>query len=85
MISYKPLFETMKKKGITQHDLLNIVGFDRSTFNKLLHDKYVTIRTIEKLCRILDCRIEDIIKVIPDDDWKPYVPDPSIKRKTKKH
>ena len=60
MISYKPLYETMKKRGVTTYRLINEYGLSRSLIDRLKHDKPITTTTINDLCRILDCRIEDV-------------------------
>ena len=73
MISYDPLFKTIKDKGITQTDLLDKAGFDNHTFFDIRKGESVSLKTVEKLCRILGCGIEDIVSIIPEDDWEPYV------------
>ena len=84
MISYDPLHKTLERRGMTQHDLLDIVGFGHATFNRIHNNQSVTMATIENLCRILGCSIEDVVVIIPEDDWEPYVPDPNIPRKKRK-
>ena len=61
MISYKPLYDTIKKKGISTYALINKFGLSRSLIDRLKHDKPVTTVTLNDLCRILDCKIEDIV------------------------
>lgn len=60
MISYKPLYEMMKKRGVTTYRLINEYGLSRSLIDRLKHDKPITTTTINDLCRILDCRLEDV-------------------------
>ena len=62
MISYEPLWETMKNKGITTYALINRHNISSSTINRLRHNKGVTTQLIDDLCAILDCKVEDIIK-----------------------
>ncbi|MBR5388297.1 MAG: helix-turn-helix transcriptional regulator [Clostridia bacterium] len=61
MISYKPLYDTIKKKGISTYALINKFGLSRSLIDRLKHDKPVTTVTLNDLCRILDCKIEDVV------------------------
>ncbi len=61
MISYRPLWETMKQKGITQYQLLKS-GIDNKTLDSLKKDKNVTLLTVEKLCTIIDCSPNDIVE-----------------------
>lgn len=61
MISYNPLWETMKKKQISQYRLIKS-GIDNKTLDSLKKGKNITLLTLEKLCRILECTPNDIIE-----------------------
>lgn len=61
MIDYSPLWETMKKRNISQYRLLKS-GIDNKTLDSLKKNKNITMMTMEKLCRILDCEPNDIVK-----------------------
>ncbi len=61
MISYEPLYKTMKEKGITTYKLINTYGISRSLIDRLKHNKPITTVTLNDLCAILDCKIEDIL------------------------
>ena len=63
MVSYAPLWKTLKNKGHSTYWLLN-QGIDSKTLYNLKHNKNTTILTIEKICRILECRIEEIVEFI---------------------
>ncbi|MBE6581817.1 MAG: helix-turn-helix transcriptional regulator [Ruminococcaceae bacterium] len=66
MISYEPLYETMKKKGITTYKLINEYGISRSLLDRLKHNKPITTVTLNDLCKILTCRVEDILIYIEE-------------------
>lgn len=68
MISYDKLWETMKAKGITQYDLYTRYNVNRSQLNRLRHNQNVEVNTIDKLCNILRCNVEDIMTHYPDDN-----------------
>lgn len=68
MITYKPLWETMKEKGVTTYTLINKYNISSSTIHRLRHDQGVTTQLIDDLCQILDCKVEDIIEYEPSDD-----------------
>lgn len=68
MIRYDRLWLTMKKKGITQYDLYTHYNINRSQINRLKHNKNVEVNTIDKLCNILRCSVEDIMEHIQDDN-----------------
>lgn len=61
MIDHSPLWETMKKRNISQYRLLKS-GIDNKTLDSLKKNKNITMMTMEKLCRILDCEPNDIVK-----------------------
>lgn len=67
MMVFDPLWETMKKKGITIYALVEKHDIGRSTIHKLRHDRNVTLVTIEKLCRILDCQPGEIVLYVKEE------------------
>ena len=60
ILSYDPLWATMKQKGITQYFLLKS-GIDNKTLDSLKKNKNITLLTVEKLCSILECTPNDIV------------------------
>ncbi|MCR4855187.1 MAG: helix-turn-helix transcriptional regulator [Erysipelotrichaceae bacterium] len=66
MISYRPLWKTMKEKNISQYYLLQN-GVDSKTLDSLRKNRNITALTIEKLCSIIDCTPNDIIEFIPEE------------------
>ena len=63
IISYEPLWETMKRKNITQYQMLKS-GLDNRTLDSLKRGRNITMLTLEKLCRILDCTPNEIVEFI---------------------
>lgn len=68
MIKYDKLWETMKEKGITQYDLYTRYNVNRSQLARLRHNKNVQVNTIDKLCNILECDVEDIMTHVHDNN-----------------
>ena len=66
MISYEPLYKTMKEKSITTYTLVNAYGVSRSLLDRLKHGKPITTVTLNDLCTFLDCKVEDILVYIKD-------------------
>ena len=66
MISYEPLWKTMKEKGITQYSLIKNFHFSAGQLSRLRNNSYVSTHTIDLLCNILNCNIEDIAIHIND-------------------
>lgn len=67
MIKYDRLWQTMKEKGVTQYDLYTTYHINRSQLNRLRHNQNVEVNTIDKLCNLLHCRVEDIMEHFDDD------------------
>ena len=61
MISYNPLWATMKRKEISQYLLLKS-GIDNKTLDNLKKNKNITLLTVEKLCKIIGCTPNDIVE-----------------------
>lgn len=67
MISYEPLYRTMKEKGVSTYKLVNEFNLSRSLLDRLKHNKPITTVTINDLCTFLQCKVEDILIFIPDE------------------
>ena len=66
MIRYTPLWETMKKRGTTTYTLRVKEGMSHATVQRLQKDLPVSTLTLDRLCSILKCRIEDVVEYVPD-------------------
>jgi DNA-binding Xre family transcriptional regulator len=67
MISYEPLWETMKRKGISTYKLIKDYSFSRGTLDSLKQNRNISTATLNDLCNILSCNVEDVLKFIPDE------------------
>ena len=65
VISYEPLFMTMKKKGITSYRLFKL-GFPQSNYYAMKRGENISTHTVNELCRILDCNVSDIMIYIDE-------------------
>lgn len=61
MISYTPLWNTLKQKGITQYQLIKNYHMSAGQLSRLRSNNNVSTHTIDVLCDILDCKVEDIM------------------------
>ena len=68
MISYDRLWKTMKEKGITQYKLIHEYGFSTGQLDRLRKNESISMYTLNTLCKILNCSVEDIIEYKPDTD-----------------
>lgn len=66
MISYAPLWKTLKEKGISQYKLIEEYGVDNAQLQRLRENAVVKTITIDRLCQILDCRVEDIMEYVKE-------------------
>lgn len=62
MISYKPFYETLFRKGITEYQLIFKQGFSANTFHRMKKGEAISTKTLDALCYVLDCEVSDIIK-----------------------
>lgn len=67
MITYEPFYETLKRKNVTTYKLVNKYNISRSLLDRLKHNKPISTVTVDDLCRILDCRVEDIMRYTEDE------------------
>lgn len=66
MISYDKLWQTMKQKGVTQYTLIKKHNVSPAQITRLKRNESVSTHTIEVFCKILDCKVEDIMEYIKD-------------------
>ena len=63
MIDYSPLWETMRERNVTQYQLLQS-GIDNKTLDSIKKGKNITLLTLEKLCSIIGCTPNDVIRFV---------------------
>ena len=66
MISYKPFYETLIKKNITEYYLIFKQGFSANTLYRIKKGEAISTKTLDALCYALDCEVSDIIKFEKD-------------------
>ena len=68
MIKYDPLWRTLKETGISQYQLIKDYGIDKAQLQRLRQNLVVKTLILNRLCQILNCRIEEIMEYVPDDN-----------------
>lgn len=68
MILFDKLWQTMQERGITQYDLYTKYNMNKAQLHRLRHNQNIETNTLDRLCNILDCNIEDIMTHIKDDN-----------------
>lgn len=71
MIEYSPFWKTLKQSKESTYTLINTYHISSSTIDKLRKNKPLNTTTINDLCRILDCDVQDICHYIPSDEDQP--------------
>ncbi len=62
MISYKPFYNTLFKRGLTEYHLIFKEGFSANTLHRIKKGEAISTKTLDALCFVLDCEVSDIIK-----------------------
>lgn len=67
MISYEPLWETMKRRGVSTYTLIKNHHFSKGTLDSLKQGRNISTATLNELCNILECDVQEVLKHIPDN------------------
>lgn len=65
MIVFDKLWLTMEQKGVTAYTLREKCGIDSKTIRRLRANENMETKTLDRLCQVLDCRLEDIAEFVP--------------------
>lgn len=68
MIDYSPFWETLEKSNENWYTLTSKHHMSHSTLHRLKHNKDISTKTLNDLCRILNCKVEDVCKYVPSDN-----------------
>lgn len=68
MISYKPFWETLKRKNISTYTLIYKYGISSATINRIKKGGGITTTKINDLCELLNCNVQDIIAYEKDNN-----------------
>ena len=66
-VSYKRLFHLLIDKNMTAAELQKEAGYSANISTRLRNDTYISLESVEKICRVLDCGIDDVVKFVPDE------------------
>ncbi|MBO5353128.1 MAG: helix-turn-helix transcriptional regulator [Lachnospiraceae bacterium] len=61
MITYEPLWNTLREKGITKYQLIYHWGISSNTFRRMSHNEAISSTTLNELCLILECDVQDVL------------------------
>ncbi len=66
-VCYNKLFKLLIDKKMTNAELAERAGFSANIITRLKRDKYVSLDSIEKICYVLGCGVDDILEFVPDN------------------
>ena len=66
IITYDPLWDTMRAKGISTYKLIRDYSFSKGTLDSLKHNRNISTATLNDICNILHCTPQDVLKFTPD-------------------
>lgn len=69
-VSYKKLFKLMIDRDMKKKDLKEMASIGNSTMTKLAKDENVTMDVMAKICNALNCTMDEIVEVLPDEEIK---------------
>ncbi len=70
-VSYKRLFHLMIERDLTNAQLMAEAKFSANIITRLKRNSYVSLETIESICRVLNCGVDDILEFLPDEPTEP--------------
>ena len=63
MVTYQRLWETLEKKNIRKHDLMELADISSTTLTKLNKNEIVALTVLVKICKAIDCHIEEVVQI----------------------
>lgn len=67
-VSYKKLFHMMIEKDMTNAQLMKKAGFSANIITRIKRGGYISLESIESICRVFDCKVDDILEFVADEN-----------------
>jgi len=67
-VCYDKLLHRMIDKKITNAQLMEQAGFSANIVTRIKRNRYISLESIEAICRVMDCGVDDILEFMEDDD-----------------
>lgn len=67
-VRYDRLFHLLIDKKMTNVQLKEEAGFSANIITRLKRDEYISVESIERICRVLNCGVDDILEFVHDED-----------------
>ena len=69
-VNYKKLFHLLIEKEMSNSDLQKQAGFSANIITRLKKNEYVKLQTIESICKVFNCKVDDILEFVANEDIK---------------
>lgn len=69
-VTYKKLFHMLIDRDMTPAQLQQEAGYSANISTRLRRNIYISLESVEKICCVLNCKVDDIVEFIPDDQAK---------------
>lgn len=67
-VSYKKLFHMLIDRNMTAAQLQKEAGYSANISTRMRRDEYVSLESMEKICQVLDCKVDDVVEFVPDKE-----------------
>jgi len=67
-VSYKKLFHMLIDRNMTAAELQKEAGYSANISTRMRRNEYVSLDSIEKICRVLNCKVDDIVEFLPEEE-----------------
>lgn len=66
-VNYDKYFQLVKKKGITTNQILKEAEISANILTRMKRNEYISLQSIEKICKVMKCSVSDILEITFDD------------------
>lgn len=67
-ITYKKMLHLLIDKDMTMAELQKKAGYSANISTRIRNNTYISLESVEKICRVLNCKIDDIVEIIPENN-----------------
>lgn len=68
-VTYKKLFHLLIDRGVQPSELTELAGFSANILTRLRREQYVSLESIERICRALNCKVDDILEFVTEENF----------------
>lgn len=65
-VCYNKLFKLLIDKNLKKTEFATLVGISQNTLAKLSHNEFVSMEILVRICRTMDCTLDEIIEILPE-------------------